>query len=82
MAERDQEKYRAQTEALYAAIGKFAVKFDQMVYSMQSTVITILQLHGLKTPPCNCATRRPDRGSYSENFRQCSDGGARKRRSR
>jgi hypothetical protein len=48
MAERDQEKYRAQTEALYAAIGKFAVKFEQMVFLMQSTVITILQLHGLK----------------------------------
>ncbi len=38
-----QEKYEKQTEELYAAIGRFAVKFEHVCHAMHSGIASILQ---------------------------------------
>jgi len=42
------EKYLAQTEELYAAIGRFAVKFEHVVHRMHACVASLLIASGLK----------------------------------
>jgi hypothetical protein len=46
-AERKQ-KYEQQTEQIYAAIGRFAVKFEHVCHAMHSGVMNILQQRGLQ----------------------------------
>src|SRR5688572_14581111 len=41
------EKYEAQTQALYAAIGRFAVKFEHVCHAMHWCITTLLRAHGL-----------------------------------
>jgi hypothetical protein len=50
MEEKDrQEKHAIQTEELYAAIGRFAVKFEHVCHVMSSTIVLALQSDGLRT---------------------------------
>jgi hypothetical protein len=42
------EKFTVQTQALYSAIGRFAVQFEHLVHCMQRTVLFALQRAGLK----------------------------------
>jgi len=44
-----QEKYEQQTEQLYAAIGRFAVKFEHVCHAMHSGIASILQRDGLQS---------------------------------
>src|SRR5687767_164011 len=44
-----QEKYKAQTEELYAAIWRFAVKFEHVCHAMSNTILWALQSDGLRT---------------------------------
>jgi hypothetical protein len=46
-AERKQ-KYEQQTEEVYAAIGRFAVKFEHVCHAMYLAVMNLLQRHGLQ----------------------------------
>jgi hypothetical protein len=39
------EKYEQQTEQVYAAIGRFAVKFEHVCHAMYSGVMNLLQQH-------------------------------------
>jgi hypothetical protein len=41
-------KYHAQTEELYASIGRFAVKFEHVTHAMQRTVDQLLARNGLR----------------------------------
>ncbi|MCM3903661.1 MAG: hypothetical protein ND866_18325 [Pyrinomonadaceae bacterium] len=43
-----QEKYKAQTEELYAAIGRFAVKFEHVCHAMADTIFWCLHFDGLR----------------------------------
>ncbi len=43
--------HRVQTDELYAAIGRFAVKFEHVVHAMQMTVLQTLQVNGLSSQP-------------------------------
>jgi hypothetical protein len=42
------QKYEQQTEQVYAAIGRFAVKFEHVCHAMYSGVMNLLQQHGLQ----------------------------------
>jgi len=42
-----QKKYEEQTEQRYAAIGRFAVKFEHVCHSMHNAIIFALHSHGL-----------------------------------
>jgi len=42
------ELYENQTNELYASLGKFVVKFEQICYSMRTSIIFILDDSGLK----------------------------------
>jgi hypothetical protein len=44
-----QEKYETQTKELYAAIGKFTVKFEHVCHAMSNTILWALQSDGLRT---------------------------------
>jgi hypothetical protein len=44
-----QEKHQQQTQELYAAIGRFAVKFEHVCHAMSDTVLWALQSDGLQT---------------------------------
>ena len=46
--EERQEKHQRQTNELYCAIGKFAVKFEQVCHNMQNGIVVILLRNGLK----------------------------------
>lgn len=41
--------HQAQTDGLYAAIGRFAVKFEQLVHAMQTGILILLQSDGLRS---------------------------------
>jgi len=42
------KKYKAQTDDLYRAIGKFTVKFEHVVFSLRQGIIFILSHNGLQ----------------------------------
>jgi hypothetical protein len=48
MDEERRAKWSMQTEELYAAIGRFAVKFEHVVHAMERCVSTLLTVHGLR----------------------------------
>ncbi len=46
--EERKQKHLQQTEEIYAAIGKFAVKFELVCHAMNSSVVFLLQQNGLQ----------------------------------
>ena len=47
--EEREEKYKTQTEELYAAIGRFVVKFEHVCQAMYGAILWALQSNGLRT---------------------------------
>jgi hypothetical protein len=46
--EERRKKYEEQTDELYAAIGRFTVKFEHVCHAMSSGILTMLELAGLR----------------------------------
>jgi hypothetical protein len=48
MDEERRKKYEEQTDELYAAIGRFSVKFEHVCWAMHSGILSMLELAGLR----------------------------------